>query len=271
MIKAIKESLSQIYSLTETSVKLNLRYKLRFAMYMISPIFTLIVPIIILGKFYEYNAQFGPWTKANYFVFIMMSYNILLLRGTMGYIPRRFLTDKYWKTIALYLLAPFKTYCILLGLVFSRLIIISIPFMLFFLFCYIYHPISFYTILFVFLLYFLLLLLFSGMGIVLGVFAISNENIWGVLNFFLHFFFWFSCLTFPYQIFPPIFQIIINLNPFYHIFNILRVAWIVNNPLYVIKLYFIEFLILLFPSIIFPIVGVFIFNRIYYKYGIRGY
>lgn len=271
MFKAGKETLSQIYSMTETSLKLNFRYKLRFITYMLSPIVSLILPIIILGKFFELNAQFGPWTKTNYIVFVLMSYNIMLIRGTMGYIPRRFLTDKYWRTIALYLLAPVKTYCILLGLVLSRLIIISIPFMVFFFLCYMYHPISFFTLLFVFLLYFLLLLLFSGIGILLGVFAISNETIWALLNFFLKFFFWFSCLTFPYQIFPPFLQGIINLNPFYHIFNILRVAWIKNDVLLVINSYFVEFLIILIPSLIIPIIGIFLFNKVYERYGIRGY
>lgn len=271
MFKAGKESLSQIYSMAETSLKLNLRYKLRFAMYMISPIISLVLPLIILGKFFEYNAKFGPWTRTNYIVFVLMSYNILLIRGTMGYIPRRFLTDKYWRTIALYLLAPLKTYCILLGLVISRLFLIAIPFLLFFFICYCYHPISFFTVLFVLLLYSLLLLLFSGIGIVLGVFAISNESIWGLLNLFLHFFFWFSCLTFPFQIFPPIFQFIINLNPFYHIFNILRIAWVTNDVLFVLNSYFVEFLIFLIPSIILPIFGIFVFNKVYEKYGIVGY
>ena len=143
--------------------------------------------------------------------------------------------------------------------------------MIFFIICFIYYPISFFTILLVFLLYFFLLLLLCGIGIVMGVFAISNENIWALLRFSMGWFFWFSCMTYPFQIFPPFIQVIINLNPFYHIFNILRVAWVTNDVLSVINSYFVEFLIFLIPSIVLPIIGIFVFNKVYEKYGIVGY
>ena len=271
MFKALKENLSQTWIIAETNLKINLRYKLQYITGILVPIITLILPLIVLNKFFEYNAQFGPWNKNNFMIFAFMAYQINLLRGVAIGFHQNFLQEKYWKTIALYLIAPFKTYTLLFGMVFSRLILISFPFMFFFVLCYIMYPISFYNILFVFLLFFLLLLLFSGMGIILGVFAISKEGLLAISNFFLTWVFWFSCLTLPFQIFPPIFQAIINLNPFYHIFYFIRVAWIHNDALFTIQSNFFQFIIFLIPSLILPIIGVYIFNKMYHKYGIVGY
>ncbi|MFX1394685.1 MAG: ABC transporter permease [Promethearchaeota archaeon] len=271
MIKVLKEQLSQIYAIAENNIKLSLRYKINFILRLISPIISIIIPLIILGKFFEYNAEFGPWNKSNYMIYIFMAYNITLLRGLMGVFSVKFLTDKYWKTIALYMIAPFKRYSLVFGVVISYFILIFIPFLFFFLLCYIYFPVSFSTILFMIFLYFLLALVFSGMGILIGIFAISNENIMGLLGFFLNWFFWFSCLTYPFQLFPPFIQVFINLNPFYHMFSFLRLAWIENNALYSITWHFYQFLILFISALLLPVIGVFIFNKVFKKYGIIGY
>ena len=204
-------------------------------------------------------------------VFVFMAYNILLITSFVGLFSAQFIRDKYWKTIALVLIAPLNRICLLFGIVLSRLILIAIPWIFFFILCYIYYPISLLTVLFVILVYILLIVIFSSIGLLIGVFAISNENIMGILRFLLGWLFWFSCLTYPFQIFPAFIQVIINLNPFYHMFNFLRLTWIQNNILLSITSYFMVFLFLVISAILLPIISVFIFNKVFKKYGIVGY
>ena len=83
--------------------------------------------------------------------------------------------------------------------------------------------------------------------------------------------FWLSCLTYPFEIFPGIIQQIINLNPLYHIFNILRMTWIENNIIFSISSHPLEYLILFSTVLIFPIISIYVFKKIYKKFGIVGY
>ena len=63
---SIKNNISQILALTEKNIKLNLRFKFSFIFSFIFPIVSILMPLIIMGQFLEFNAQFGPWNKDNY-------------------------------------------------------------------------------------------------------------------------------------------------------------------------------------------------------------
>jgi len=193
------------------------------------------------------------------------------LKRVIQEFPIQLRIEKFWKTLPIIIIAPFNRFNLLLGIFFSQIILISVPFIIFSIICYIYYPISFLTIILIIIIFFLIALIFSGIGLLIGIFAISNENVWKALSFIVSLIFWVSCVTYPFNIFPEFIQQIINLNPLYYIFDLLRLTWIYNDVLLTITLLSLNFIILIACSIIIPCLGVIIFNLIYKKYGIVGY
>jgi ABC-type polysaccharide/polyol phosphate export permease len=270
-LRNLKDNASQIIALTEKNVKLQLRYKLGLIASFITTIISILMPLIIMGNLFETRTEIGPWTQTNFIVYQFIAYNIILLKDIITIFPNQFRNEKYWKTLTALIIGPFNRVNLLLGVFLSRLITISIPFTVFFVLGIIFQPISIFSVFIILGIFFLIALIFSGIGLTLGIFAISNENIWKILQLLLFFVFWFSCVTYPFEIFPDFIQKIISLNPLYYLFDILRICWIQNNIFITIGLYPFHFIILILSSIILPYVGVILFNRIYKKYGITGY
>jgi ABC-type polysaccharide/polyol phosphate export permease len=267
----VKHNVSQVLALTEKNIRLQTRFRFQLIFAFINPIVTILMPLIIFNKLFSFNDYFGPWTPQNYVVFLLSSYNLSLLRQTIGSFPQELRREKFWKTLPALIIAPFNRFDLLFGIFFSHIILISIPFTLFFILTIIFYPISFFTILFVLLIYLLIALIFSGVGLLIGVFAISNENIWRFLGFSLNLIFWASCISYPFAVFPEPVQSIISLNPLYYMFTFLRMAWIQDNVFLTIADYTPHFLILLIVAFILPIIAVYIFNKVFRKYGISGY
>jgi len=270
-LQLIKNNISQILALMEKNLKVRLRYKITIFYAFISPLINIIMPLIIMNKFFEFNAEFGPWNAQNFLIYQLLAYNIILLQGILSEFPSELMREKYWQTLSALLIAPFNRFNLLLAIFLSRMVLISGPFIIFLVWCYIYYPVSFLTILFALSIFLLIALIFSGMGLLLGVFAISRESLWISLSFLVHLVFWTSCLSFPFQIFPSFLQIFINLNPFYYIFDFLRLAWIEDNVLFTISSHPLNFIILVISGISLPFIGVYSFNKVYRKWGIVGY
>ena len=156
--------------------------------------------------------------ESNYTIYIILAYIILLVQGIRSTFPRQFSREKYWQTLPALIIAPFNRVNLLFGIFFSHLIIISIPIVFFLVMCYIIFPISLISFFFIIGILLLIALIFSGIGIILGILAISKENWMPIINFSLGLLFLISCISFPFEIFPEIIQNIVNLNPLYHIF-----------------------------------------------------
>ena len=270
-LKAAKDNLSQILALTEKNVKLALRYKIGLVLGYINQIIAIFMPLIIMQNIFAFKPTLGLWTSSNFILYQVIAYNISHISGITGRFPGQFRAEKFWKTLPALIVGPFNRFNLLFGIFFSHMVMIAIPFSIFFIWGLVIEPISITTILFILLLYFLIALIFSGVGLILGIFAISNENIWQVLSFLLMFVFWFSCISYPFELFPEFIQNIINLNPLYYIFDFLRTTWIQDNVLMTIQSFSSNFIILIATSIILPFLGVFSFNLVYKKYGITGY
>jgi len=270
-LSLVKKGLYKILAITEKNLKLDMRAKYNLIIALIFPIIGLIMPIILMDKFFTFNDNFGPWTKDNYLVYQFIALNILLLQRIIISLPNSLMNEKYWQTLPALIIAPFNRVYLLFGNILSFLAVISIPFTVFFIICYLYYPISILTLLFVIGMFFLIILVFSGLGLVIGIFIISKENVSGFFSFIVGFFFLFSCISYPYEIFPKFIQNIVDLNPLYYMFLILRLAWIEDNMLLTITSHPIHFLVLLISAVIFPFFGITIFNKVFKKYGIVGY
>ncbi|MFX0156326.1 MAG: ABC transporter permease [Candidatus Hodarchaeota archaeon] len=270
-VKTVKDNISQILALTEKNIKLALRYKLGLILGYINQIIAIFMPLIIMQNIFDFRTTLGFWSSSNFILYQFIAHNISHMSSITGRFPGQFRAEKFWKTLPALIVGPFNRFNLLFGIFFSHLVMILIPFSIFFIWGIIIEPISIATVLFILALYFLIALIFSGVGLIFGIFAISNENIWQVLSFLLMFVFWFSCISYPFELFPGFIQNIINLNPLYYIFDFLRITWIQNDVLITINSYSFHFLTLIATSIILPFIGVFLFNLVYKKYGITGY
>ncbi len=269
--KAIKRNLNQIFAITEKNIKFNLRFKFNLIISFITPIITIIMPLILMGEIFHFKDKYGVWTSTNFIIYQFIAYNIILLKRLITDIPLAFLREKYWETLPALIIAPFRRINLVFGTFFSNLILISIPFIIFNILSYIIYPILPLTLLFILGLYFLIALIFSGIGIIVGVFAISKEDFVGILNFLISFLFWFSSLSYPFYLFPVYIRNVMILNPFYYIFDILRLSFIENNVALSITSHPFSFLIITSGAILVPLIAVYIFNKVYKKYGIVGY
>lgn len=269
--RILKNNLIQISSLTEKSLKLQWRFKLTTIVSFFTPLISIFLPLIILGQFLTLSVDFGPWTTENYFIYQFMAYQIMLLKRLIVGFPEEIRQEKFWKTLQGLIIAPFNRFNLLLGTFFAHVILILIPISIFFVLSYIAVPISFLTLICVILFLILVALIFSGIGLIIGIFAISRENYWRLLLFLMNIFIWLSCLTYPFEIFPGFIQNIINLNPLYYIFDIIRLLWIENNVFLTFSTHPFNVLVIFLAVVILPCVGVYFFNLIYKKYGIEGY
>lgn len=122
-----------------------------------------------------------------------------------------------------------------------------------------------------FVVFFMMALFFSGIGLVFGAFVIAKEKLIILLSLPLSIAVMFSCLTLPFDFFPETYKFFASLNPFYYLFNIVRLVWIENNIIISISSHILTFIIVLVLAILSPIIGLKFFNYVYDKYGIRIY
>lgn len=269
--KRLSRILSKILAIAEKNTLMLFRFKYGVILSYFTPIISILIPIFVFGKIFEFNIDFGPWTEENYLVFVFTGYCILLLRRMMETISGKLREEKFWKTLPSLIIAPFNRFYLLFGYFISEFIMFLIPFLIFLIILLIIFPISIITLLSVIFVYFAISIIFLGIGMILGIFAISNENIWGFLKFFVGIIIWASCITYPFQIFPELVQNIINLNPIYYVIDLIRLLWIENNLIITFNTHIIHVVILLISSVFFPVFGVYTFNIIYKKLGISGY
>lgn len=269
--KQIKNNFRQIFAIAEKNFTMTLRYKVSLIMGYITPIIQLIFPIIIMSKLFSLQENFGPWTNENYLIYLFIGYNILLLYGIVSKISGSLSVEKYWATLQALMIAPFNRLNLFFGYIVSHLIQICVPFTVFLILCYIFFPISFVTMIIIIGMILSILLIFAGISLIIGIFTISNENIARILTFILSFILSFSCISYPYEIFPPFIQFLVNFNPLYYIIDIIRLVWIEDNIYLTLITHPIHFIIFISFGILLPIAGIMMFNYIFKKYGIVGY
>jgi len=269
--KAIKDNLSQIFAVVEKDLKLYTRFKFPVIMNIISPILGMVLPLVIMGQIFTFNEDFGPWNSQNFMVYVLTAYQIRLIIRVSSRFPSQFGTEKVWKTLYAIMIAPFKRINLLFGIFFSYLIIQAVPFTIFFILSLIILPISIPSIISLFIFYFFIALIFSGVGLFLGALAISKPSLLPVVNFGISIMFLFSCIGYPFDFFPENFQALVIWDPFYYLFDFIRVVWISDDIFFSIVTHPLHIFLIVGGAIIVPLVGLWIFNYIFNKYGIIGY
>ncbi len=266
LLAGIKNNLSQIFAIGEKNVKLATRLKIPLIFQLvIQPILAIILPLIVMGQIFSFNS-YGDWDSRNFAVYQFTANQILLLYRLLGRLQVAIAQEKGSRTLTLLLLAPFRRSNLLFGIFMSHVFLISIPFMTFFILCYIVYPVSIITLFFISFSYFLISLFFGGIGLLFAVFAVSKPRILPFISLPITFLLMFSCLTMPFDFFPKYFQDLAQINPFYYIFSFSRYIWIEDNIILSITTHARTFLIFLAMALASPIIGIKFFNYILNKY-----
>lgn len=269
--KKIHRVFSKSIAIAEKNILTEFRFKLSVVSGWFIPLISFLMPIIILNKFFDVDVTVGPWNPQNYMIFIFIGYNIMIMRNMIDYIPRHLLQEKYWKTLPALITAPFNRFYLLSGYIISEFLIVIIPFMAFFIVMLFIAPLSLPSVIVILLMFFGVGIAFSGMGLFIGAFAITNENYLHLFTFTARLIFWISCVSYPFELFPHEVQIIIRLNPIYYMIDSIRLTWIENNIITTVLSHPIHIFVFITFLIIFPIICVFFFNLVYKKLGISGY
>lgn len=269
--RKIKFNLNQVMAIAQKNTKSTFRFKGALIMSYINPFISIIFPFIMMGIFFSYQNNFGPWTQQNFLIYLFVGYIILHVQGIMGYISSQFRSEKYWLTFQALMIAPFNRFNLFFGYIVAYLVTASFSIVIFLIICFILYPISFLPFLLFMIFMILIIIIFAGFGYMIGGFYISNENMAKVCNFIFSLLFAFSCITYPYQIFPSYIQNIINFNPIYYIIDIMRLLWIENDIVTTFYSHIIHIIILFSFVATIPVLGILIFNSTFKKKGIVGF
>jgi ABC-type polysaccharide/polyol phosphate export permease len=273
--KFVHKNLRQIFAITEKNIFLQLRYKSTLVSRFLNPLLQLIVMIFIFGTIFSIRADYniGYWNAQNYVLFLLLAFSLQFIRSIIKRFEVLFTQEKFWKTLSAVMVAPLNRYILLLGTLISELIFLSIPLLFVFFLTFIFFPISFFNVILVFIVFFLIVITLGSIGLLLGIFSISYETMIPYTEVILRLIFIFSCINYSIGIFPEIIQNIILFNPFYYLFDMLRLTWYlgVNFEAAIALITPIHIIVLLSFSILLPIISVSIFKRIYKKFGITGY
>lgn len=271
----VKLNLVQIYSIIVKDLKLKLRFKNQFLVEYVYPLLSLFFPFIIFNTLF--NIEGGVfesyYSRDNYVLFILLAYCVQCLIFLLWNYKTVFHEEKIWQTLKGLLVAPINKINILLGLLISGLIAKSLPIIVIMIICYIFFPIPFTFFIGVILVMFCISLTFAGMGFIIGLFEIVNEDIAAFLTSGISFISLVSCLFYPIEIFPEFVQFFVRLNPLYYYFDLLRLTWWIGID-YTGAIGFITMNHILFVSIftiVTPLFASYFFLLIYNKYGSSGY
>jgi len=273
--KSLKTNIKQISALVERNIYLELRFKLALFTRYSAPFIQILMPLIIFNVVFmiREDYEFGYWTSLNFILFLFIAFCVQFLRKIVFNFQQLFNLEKYWKTLQALMVAPVNRYVLLFGFLLSELILISIPFVFFFLIAYILFPINIFYLFLVLFGFFSLAIIFGCIGLIMGILIITKEGIYSVFNLGLTFLFWLSCMSYPLQVFPEIIQPIILLNPIYYFIDTIRIFWLMglDYNLAITFLTPIHIIIVAGGTIILPIFSVYLFNTFYDKFGISGY
>ncbi|MFW9821460.1 MAG: ABC transporter permease [Candidatus Thorarchaeota archaeon] len=271
----LKRNVRQIFAIVEKELYLNLRFKAALITTIFNPLVQYIIIFFLFGLIFstQGDISLGYWNGANYILFIFISFAIQLAKPLTDRYRQLFLTEKYWNTLSAVVIAPVNRFTFLIGILLSQVILYGLGVIFVIVITFFLFPIPFIYLLLFVLVYLCTFLCFGSIGLILGAFAISNENYVQYFNLILRFIFLFSCINYPRQVFPEIIQYVIIINPLYYYFDVVRLVWYLGLEPGVAAIYLTPVHIICFigTTIIAPIISILLFERIYKKYGITGY
>jgi len=273
--KSLRTNIKQIKALAERNLYLEIRFKLSLFTRYISPFIQILMPLIIFNVIFTIREdyQFGYWTSLNFILFLFIAFCTQFLRTIIHRFSTLFNREKYWKTLHALMVAPVNKYILLFGFLIAEMILISVPFIVFFIIAYLLFPISVVYLFLVILTFLALTVFFGCFGLIMGILIITKEGLYSIGSLLVTLLFWLSCISYPLQIFPEFVQFIILLNPLYYFIDLIRIVWLmgIDFELAIAFLTPIHIIVVMGITLVLPIFSVYFFNTFYDKFGISGY
>ncbi|MFX1277387.1 MAG: ABC transporter permease [Promethearchaeota archaeon] len=274
-LRSLKRYSRQVLALIEKEIFMELRFKSKLITRYLNPIIQLLILVFIFRTIFSSRAglSIGYWNQSNYILFLLIAFILQFSRSiTLSY-ESIFRREKFRKTLSAIMVAPVNRFTILVGVLISEFLLNSVPIIIFFIIALVLFPISIYYIILILVIYFLIILILASIGLLISIFTISNEEYVPFIKLFLGLNFLFSCSNYPKEIFPGIVQYIIIINPFYYIFDLLRLTWYMgyNFEEAISYISYIHIIIIILMAILSPIISIYCFNKVFKKYGITGF
>ena len=89
--KKLKSIIYKIATIAEKNTLMLFRFKYGVIISFITPLISILIPILVFGKIFEFTSDFGPWTTENYIVFIIFPKSKKILLFSLSK-PKSFLT-----------------------------------------------------------------------------------------------------------------------------------------------------------------------------------
>lgn len=267
----LKRLVRQSLAIAENDIILESRYKFSLFQYSVFPIIYLITPLIIINFVFTNIGNLGYWNQQNYILFLFLGYEVNVMRTFANDLPNNLYLEKFWKTFAAMMVSPINRFSILFGKFLAKIILVSAQVAFFLILCAIIYPCDPITFLIEVILLLVFAIIFISIGLFIGAFAISKENIWRLLEFCMFFIILFSALNYPLQLFPDFIQTFIRLNPLYYCIDFLRLVWIENDPIFSLCTHPMHVCVMIVTFILVPFIAVLTFDKVFKKFGIEGY
>lgn len=270
--------LEETMAIAEKEVGLALRYKLPFfTSSLVSPIIRIMPFLLVYWGFFSADptAILGSQVKQGTFVPFLFLGITADMFFNMGYntFSGKFLTEKWWQTLEITLLAPINKLSLITGIGLAELVSVLPTVALFVGLAYFFIPIQVLDLLKVLIVLLLAFLIALSLGLVVGSTALANENLSPIFAYLRILIVFLSAFYYPIDVlktdkFGPLGEllpVIATFNPFYQANFIIRSIWFdgitpISSVIYV-----------LFFAIVAPIAAVYIFNKIWSALGIQGY
>lgn len=260
----------KLITIIEKEIKLNFRYKINYLGESITNTLrlTILFLLVYFGLFSLGFEGIEGLNSENFIPFILLGGLIssFFILGIEVF-SFKFLSEKYWQTFQAILIAPINKFNLLFGIGLAEAIRLMIIFLSITIITYLIIPTKMIYIFAILLITLLTYFGILGVGLTKGAITLSNENYIFVFELISATWIFLSCLYYPINIFPKFIQKIILLNPIYHSVTLIRELWYgsINSSLWTHLFWVLGF------AIIFPIVGVYLFNKTIKNFGIKGY
>jgi ABC-2 type transport system permease protein len=276
----IKRIVKDGLTIAEKELKLEMRFKVYFfTSSFIGPLLRLIPFILVYYGFFVFSNSSrlaGGISSKNFAVFLLMG-TLVDIFFTTGYISfgTKFMREKFWQTIDGLLIAPINKFSLILGVGICEFVIL-LPATLFFIaIAVMLMPVGIIRIAIVMFILLLVLLISLSMGLIAGCADLFNENLKPFFDYFRLAVVFFSCFYYPIQFLPKSFWFLTTINPLFHAASIARNVWFYGT---IPKLAWLKHIFpvepmayLLVFAVVSPIVGIFVFRKLWRWLGIQGY
>lgn len=258
----------QSLAYAEKDLNTNLRFKVDFFAGTFLPALVSLglFGTVFFGVFKVVTGSLSGINGSNFVAYVLLgALTATLFNQTFGAYQSRFLTEKYWETAYAILASPLSSWAILFGVGISEMVKFTVVATLFLVASYLIYPVSPLTALIAVAFLTLVFVVISGIALIGGAVSLVNENFGPLLNYFLLGAGYLACFYYPFTFLPSFLQPLASVNPLYYAVYSFRAIWLgfPLQPEYVV--------FVLAAAVLSPLLGTYVFQKIWRNLDITGY